>query len=76
MLTLLEVLDVPGGQGDPDLVDLGAGGSTGLLEIVLGGHCCSDSDLLLFVGGKGLGDSGDCLQRLVKKKSREARVRV
>jgi hypothetical protein len=45
--TLLEVLDVPGSQGDPDLVDLGTSGSTGLLVILLGGHfVCSDSDLL------------------------------
>jgi len=30
-LTLLEVLDVPGGEGDPDLVVLDSGGSS-LLE--------------------------------------------
>ena len=52
LLTLLEVLDAPAGQGDPDLVDLGTPGSTGLLEILFAGHfvdlidfSCSDSDL-------------------------------
>jgi hypothetical protein len=39
--TLLKRLDVPGGQGDPDLVELGSGSGTGLLEIVsLGSHVC------------------------------------
>lgn len=35
-LTLLKGLDVPRGQGDPDLVDLGGTGTTGLVEFVLG----------------------------------------
>jgi hypothetical protein len=46
-LTLLEVLDAPAGQGDPDLVDLGTSGSTGLFEILFAGHF--DLDWLFLV---------------------------
>jgi hypothetical protein len=47
--TVLEVLNVPRGQGDPDPVNL-SGGSAGLLKVLLGGHFFVDWKVGSFVG--------------------------